>query len=263
MTCLLRNFDPATTLFVIVSKTFTTQETLLNAQAARKWTVAALGDASVAQHFVAVSTNLAAVEKFGIARANIFPMWDWVGGRYSLWSAVGLSIALSIGWERFKELLAGADAMDRHFQTAPLHQNMPVLLALVGVWYRNFWGTASQAILAYDERLRDLPRFLQQLEMESNGKSVTRDGLPVDYATAPAIFGECGTVGQHSFHQWLHQGTERIPVDFIGVLQDDWNQPEQHHALVSNLKAQAEALRSGKIYKTSRIAPILATNPAH
>ncbi len=218
----LAGLDPATTLFVVASKTFSTQETLLNARTARQWLVAALGEDAVARHFVAVSVNREAVEKFGIAAASMFPLWDWVGGRYSLWSSVGLSCALALGWNHFKALLAGAAVMDEHFRTAPMAQNIPVLMALVGVWYRNFRGAASLAILPYSEGLRELPRFLQQLDMESNGKSVDRDGLALDYATAPVIFGECGTVGQHSFHQWLHQGTDAIPADFIGVRQDDW-----------------------------------------
>jgi glucose-6-phosphate isomerase len=242
----LQGLDPAVTLFVVVSKTFTTQETLLNAQTARRWLANALGEAAVAKHFVAVSTNLAAVAQFGIAEANIFPMWDWVGGRFSLWSSVGLSIALATGWDNFKALLAGAAAMDAHFLSAPLDQNMPVLLGLVGVWYRNFWGTHAHAVLPYCELFRELPRYLQQLEMESNGKSVTRDGEPVDYATAPALFGECGTIGQHSFHQWLHQGTDITPADFIGVREDDLAQPEHHRILLANLAAQTQALMEGR-----------------
>ncbi|MDD5587443.1 MAG: glucose-6-phosphate isomerase, partial [Alphaproteobacteria bacterium] len=211
----LAGLDPAATLFVVVSKTFTTQETLLNATTARQWLVASLGEAAVARHFVAVSTNLKAVESFGIADANVFPMWEWVGGRFSLWSSVGLSVALAIGWRNFKALLDGAAFMDEHFSTVPLDQNMPVLMALAGIWNRNFRGSACLAVLPYSERLRDLPRYLQQLEMESNGKSVTREGETVDYPTAPALFGECGTIGQHSFHQWLHQGTDVTPADFI------------------------------------------------
>jgi glucose-6-phosphate isomerase len=242
----LRKIDPAQTLFVIVSKTFTTQETLLNARTARKWLVDKLGEEAVAHHFVAVSVNRAEVEKFGIHAENMFPMWDWVGGRYSVWSAVGLTVALAIGNAHFRDMLAGAEAMDAHFQTVPLNANMPVILAMLGIWNRNFLGAASLAVLPYCERLRDLPRFLQQLEMESNGKSVTRAGTPVDYGTAPVLFGECGTVGQHSFHQCLHQGSDLIQADFIGVAHDDLNQPEHHRALLSNMVAQMGALAFGQ-----------------
>ncbi len=241
----LGGLDPATTLFVVVSKTFTTQETLLNARSAREWLVGSLGEAAVARHFVAVSTNREAATSFGIDPANMFAMWDWVGGRYSLWSGVGLSIALSVGWEGFAQLLAGAAAMDTHFQTAPLEKNMPVLMALVGLWERNFRGSHALAVLPYSERLRDLPRYLQQLDMESNGKSVTRIGEPVDYETGPIIFGECGSVGQHSFHQWLHQGSSVIPADFIGVRSDDLARAEHHGVLLAHMKAQVEALKSG------------------
>ena len=242
----LARLDPATTLFVVVSKTFSTQETLLNAKTAREWLTDQLGQTAVAKHFVAASTNEHAAREFGISPANMFPMWDWVGGRFSLWSSVGLSVALTIGWNNFKALLDGAAVMDEHFLTAPLAQNLPVLLGLTGLWYRNFWGTTNHAFLPYGERLRDFPRYLQQLEMESNGKSVTREGAPVDYPTAPAVIGECGTISQHSFHQWLHQGTDLTPSDFIGIRQDDLGQPEHHAALLANLKAQAEALMQGR-----------------
>lgn len=244
---LLPDLDPATTLFVVVSKTFTTQETLLNARSARQWLVGSLGEAAVARHFVAVSVNKEAVESFGINAANMFVMWDWVGGRYSLWSSVGLGIALSIGWDGFKQLLAGAALMDDHFRTAPFGRNMPVLAALIGLWYRNFWDVPAQAILPYSERLRDLPRFLQQLDMESNGKSVTRAGEAVDYATGPIIFGECGSVGQHSFHQWLHQGAGLVMADFIGVRFDDYHRADHHDVLVAHMLAQVEALKSGRV----------------
>jgi glucose-6-phosphate isomerase len=242
----LAGLDPATTLFVVVSKTFTTQETLLNATTARQWLTGALGEGAVTRHFAAVSTNLKAIASFGIAEANVFPMWDWVGGRFSLWSSVGLSVALAIGWNNFKALLDGAAEMDEHFFTVPLAQNMPVLMALAGIWNRNFLGSACHAVLPYSERLRDLPRYLQQLEMESNGKSVTREGEALDYPTAPALFGECGTIGQHSFHQWLHQGTDITPADFIGVREDDLNRLEHHRALLANMEAQAEALKLGR-----------------
>lgn len=243
----LSALDPATTLFVVVSKTFTTQETLLNARTARQWLVGSLGEAAVAQHFVAVSTNKDAVQSFGINTDNMFAMWDWVGGRYSLWSSVGMGIALSVGWDGFMELLSGAAAMDAHFQTAPLAQNAPILAALIGIWYRNFWGVGAQAILPYSERLRELPRYLQQLDMESNGKSVTRDGQSTDYATGPIIFGECGSVGQHSFHQWLHQGPGLVLTDFIGVRTTDMNHQEHHQVLLAHMKAQIEALKSGRV----------------
>jgi glucose-6-phosphate isomerase len=246
MEAVLKGLDPARTLFVVVSKTFTTLETLMNARFARAWLVKELGEAAVAKHFVAVSTNQPEVERFGIAPANMFPLWDWVGGRYSLWSAVGLSIALAIGWDGFLALRAGAAAMDAHFRTAPLASNMPVLLGLIGLWYRNFWGSGAHAILPYAEKLRDLPRFLQQLDMESNGKRVTRDGALSEVSTGPVIFGECGTVGQHSFHQWLHQGTDVTPADFIGIREDDSGKPEHHRALLANLVAQAEALLRGR-----------------
>ena len=246
ITSVLQKVDPAQTLFVVVSKTFTTQETLLNAQVARQWLVEKLGEDAVTRHFVAVSVNGAAVEKFGIHADNMFPMWDWVGGRYSLWSAVGLSVALAIGNDNFRELLAGAEAMDAHFQAAPMDVNMPVVLALLGIWNRNFLGASASAVLPYCERLRDLPRYLQQLEMESNGKSVTRAGEAVDYKTVPVLFGDCGTISQHSFHQCLHQGSDPIPADFIGVANDDLNKPESHRALLSNLVAQMGALAFGQ-----------------
>jgi glucose-6-phosphate isomerase len=242
----LKGLNPETTLFVIVSKTFTTQETLLNGRTAREWLVSALGKEAVAKHFVAVSANLEKVLAFGIEETNIFPMWDWIGGRYSLWSAVGLSIALAVGWERFKEMLAGASAMDEHFFWAPLHKNIPVTMALLGIWYRNFWDMRALAIIPYDERLRELPRFLQQLTMESNGKSISETGYPLSYPTAPVVFGECGSVAQHSFHQWLHQGTDVILTHFIGIVGDDWDKPQHHKVLLTNLKAQAEALRRGR-----------------
>lgn len=242
----IKHLDPAETLFIVVSKTFTTQETLLNARSAREWVAAKLGAPATAKHFIAVSTNVPEAGKFGIAAADIFPMWDWVGGRYSLWSAVGISVALAIGMENWRKLLDGAAAMDAHFREAPLVKNMPVLLALLGIWQRNFLGAASLAILPYSERLRDLPRYLQQLEMESNGKSVTREGEKMDTETAPVIFGECGTVGQHSFHQWLHQGTDMIPVDFIGIVEDDLNHPEHHRVLMMNMAAQMAALAFGR-----------------
>ncbi len=242
----LKKADPAQTLFLYVSKSFTTLETAVNAQTARQWIVDKLGEGAVTRHFVAISVNLKAVQEFGIHADNVFPMWDWVGGRYSVWSAVGLSVALSIGKEHFRQFLEGAAMMDDHYKTAPLAKNMPVILGLLGIWNRNFMGATAQAILPYTERLRDLPRYLQQLEMESNGKSVTREGTPVDYSTVPVIFGECGTVGQHSFHQCLHQGTDPIPADFIAVTGDDFGRPEHHRALLSNCAAQMGALAFGR-----------------
>lgn len=243
---LMRYLDPAETLFVVVSKTFTTQETLINAQAARAWIIAHLGPEAVTRHFAAVSTNPERIAAFGISPDMTFPMWDWVGGRFSLWSAVGLTLALAIGNEAFAELLRGAEAMDIHFRDAPLERNIPVVMAMLGIWSRNILNCAAHAVLPYCERLRELPRYLQQLEMESNGKSVGRDGKPVDVATTPVLFGEPGTVGQHGFHQWLHQATDIISADFIGILHDDFARPENHRALLSNMVAQAGVLAFGQ-----------------
>ena len=249
----LKSLDPATTLFIVASKTFTTQETLTNAQTARRWCVAALGDnAAIAKHFVAVSTARARVEAFGIDPANMFEFWDWVGGRYSLWSAIGLPIAVAVGMDRFLELLAGAHAMDEHFRTAPLERNLPVLLALLGIWYRNFHGAATHAVLPYDQYLKYLPAYLQQADMESNGKGVDRAGEPVDCATGPVIWGQPGTNGQHAFYQLIHQGTQLVPVDFIAPLRSH-NPIEDHHAkLLANCLAQAEALMRGKTAAEAR-----------
>ncbi len=205
-----------TTLFIVSSKSFNTLETLKNAQAARAWYLAQGGsEQELHRHFIAVSSNNAAAVAFGIREENIFPMWDWVGGRYSLWSAIGLPIALAIGMSNFKELLSGAYTMDQHFQSAPFEQNMPVLLALLGVWYGNFWGAQSHAILPYDHYLRNITKHLQQLDMESNGKSVRQDGTPALTDTGPVIWGGVGANGQHAYHQLLHQGTQMIPADFI------------------------------------------------
>ena len=235
------------TLFIVASKTFTTQETLTNAGSARAWFLANGGrEADVAKHFVAVSTNAVEVAKFGIDTANMFEFWDWVGGRYSLWSAIGLSIALAIGMDRFDELLAGAHAMDEHFASAPLDANMPVLLALIGVWNVNFCGAASLCIAPYAQDLHRLPVYLQQLEMESNGKSVDRDGNALTVPSCPGMWGEPGTNGQHAFFQLLHQGTSVIPVDFIAAVQDSGNRPEHHRLLLANCIAQSEALMVGK-----------------
>lgn len=238
--------DPAETLFIVVSKTFTTQETMLNAATARTWVVQQLGEKAVARHFSGVSVNSAAATDFGLVSDHIFPLWDWVGGRFSLWSAVGLALGMAIGWENYRHMLRGAEAMDGHFKSAPLDRNMPVLLAMLGVWSRNFLGCAAHAILPYSERLRELPRYLQQLEMESNGKSVGRGGEALGVETAPVIFGEPGTVAQHSFHQWLHQSADIVSADFIGVSQDDFGHPEHHRALVSNMVAQAGVLAFGQ-----------------
>jgi len=244
----LEDLDPATTLFIVASKTFTTQETLLNASAARTWLLdAAKKDMkAVAKHFVAVSTNEHAVHEFGIDTANMFGFWDWVGGRYSLWSAIGLPIALYVGMDEFEELLAGAFDMDEHFRTAPLAENMPVILAMLGVWYNNFWGAQSYAVLPYEQRLSRFTAYLQQLDMESNGKGVTRAGKPVKISTGPVLFGEPGTNGQHAFYQLIHQGTKLIPCDFLAAVESHNNVNGQHAVLLSNFLAQPEALMRGK-----------------
>jgi len=239
--------DPAETLFVVCSKTFTTQETLANARTARAWSLAALRDpAAVARHFVAVSTNLQAVAEFGIDPANALPLWDWVGGRFSLDSAIGLSLMLAIGPAQFQDFLAGARAMDEHFRDAPFDRNLPVLLALVGVWNANLLGAESLAVLPYDEHLALFPAWLQQLDMESNGKSVTRGGQPVAHGTAPIVWGQPGTNGQHAFHQLIHQGTRLVPCDFIGFAKSHHDLGEHHTLLLANLIAQSEALAFGK-----------------
>ena len=243
----LSKLSAETTLFIVASKTFTTQETLTNATSARDWFFVNGGlESDVAKHFVAVSTNAVEVAKFGIDTANMFEFWDWVGGRYSLWSAIGLSIALAIGMNGFEDLLAGAHAMDEHFATAPLEANMPVLLALVGVWNVNFCGAGSQCIAPYAQDLHRLPAYLQQLEMESNGKSVDRDGNALAVPSCPVIWGEPGTNGQHAFFQLLHQGTHVIPVDFIAAVHGNGTLPEHHRLLLANCIAQSEALMIGK-----------------
>jgi len=243
----LRDLDPRTTLFVVSSKTFTTQETMANAASARAWCLEALKDeAAIASHFVAVSTDAAKVAAFGIDTANMFGFWDWVGGRYSLDSAIGLSTMIAIGPERFREFLDGFRAMDEHFRTAPFERNLPVILGMLGVWYADFFGAPTVAVLPYDHYLRRFPAYLQQLVMESNGKSVTRDGARVDYATSPVYWGEPGTNGQHSFYQLIHQGTHLIPCDFIAFA-TPLNPLGGHHAmLLSNVLAQTEALAFGK-----------------
>ncbi|MBR7159117.1 MAG: glucose-6-phosphate isomerase [Alphaproteobacteria bacterium] len=243
----LADLNPATTLFIISSKTFTTQETITNALSARKWLINELGVAAVSKHFVAISTNRKEVEAFGINPDNMFEFWDWVGGRYSLWSAIGLSICIAIGFADFTRLLAGAFAMDEHFRTAPFAANIPVIMGMLGIWYCNFFHAEVQAVLPYDQYLRRLPAYLQQADMESNGKGVTKDGERiVSYQTGPVLFGEPGTNGQHSFYQLLHQGTHFIPCDFI-VPANSLNEMGEHHSiLLANVIAQAEALMCGK-----------------
>ena len=238
--------NPATTLFVICSKTFTTQETLSNANSAREWLVKELGEAAVSRHFVAVSTNHAAMDAFGIAPKSRFTMWDWVGGRYSLWSAVGLSIALSLGMSLFELVLQGGYDMDEHFRTAPLHRNLPVLMGLIGVWNSNFLGHDSLAVLPYDRRLHRFSAYLQQLEMESNGKSVTRDGHAVGHRTGTVVWGEPGNNAQHSFFQLLHQGTARVAMDFIAPVNGSCRFHKQHELALANCFAQAEAFAFGQ-----------------
>jgi glucose-6-phosphate isomerase len=248
----LRKCRPETTLFIVASKTFTTQETLANARSAREWLVDGLDEAAVAQHFVALSTNSAAVAAFGIDPANMFVFWDWVGGRYSLWSAIGLSVALAIGFDRFEEMLAGAHSMDEHFLTAPPEANMPVVMGLLGVWYINFFGAAAQAILPYDQYLHRLPAYLQQADMESNGKGVSRDGVPVDYVTGPVLFGEPGTNGQHAFYQLIHQGPRLIPADFLAAAQSQTPLGDHQAMLLANYFAQTEALMKGRTIDEAR-----------
>jgi glucose-6-phosphate isomerase len=242
----LKKVNPATTLFVVVSKTFTTQETLSNATTAKKWLVEALGENAVAGHFVAVSTNLAAIDAFGIQSENVFPMNDWVGGRFSLWSAVGLSIALAVGPDNFEALLDGANDMDEHFATTPFEENIPVMLALLTVWYNNFLGAQSEAVIPYTQYLNRLPAYLQQGIMESNGKSVDRAGENVSYNTGNIIWGEPGTNSQHAFFQLMHQGTKLIPAHFIGFVDALHGNKDHHDKLMANFFAQTEALMSGK-----------------
>ena len=243
----LQTVRPETTLFLIASKTFTTQETMTNAQTARQWFLdAAKDEAAIAKHFAALSTNKQAVEKFGIDPDNMFGFWDWVGGRYSLWSAIGLSIALYVGFDTFDELLAGAHAMDEHFRDTPLDQNLPVILALVGIWYNNFFGAQTEAILPYDQYMHRFAAYFQQGDMESNGKSVDRDGNPVDYQTGPIIWGEPGTNGQHAFYQLIHQGTKLIPCDFLAPAVSQRPLGDHHKILMANFFAQPEALMNGK-----------------
>jgi glucose-6-phosphate isomerase len=243
---IIKPLNPETTLFVIVSKTFTTQETLTNSETIRAWFLQSANQEAVAKHFVAVSTNIKNVTAFGIDEANVFPMWDWVGGRFSLWSAVGLSISLAVGYDHFAALLKGANNMDEHFKTAPFEQNIPVILALLSIWYNNFYGAESEALIPYTQYLQKLAPYLQQGIMESNGKSVGRDGKMVNYQTGTIIWGEPGTNSQHAFFQLIHQGTKLIPTDFIGFVQPLYGQQDHHNKLMSNFFAQTEALLNGK-----------------
>lgn len=243
----LKKVDPETTLFLVASKTFTTQETMSNAHSARDWFLASgAKDADVAKHFAALSTNADGVGKFGIDTQNMFGFWDWVGGRYSLWSAIGLPIALSIGFENFEELLTGAHEMDNHFKDTPFEENIPVILALLGIWYNNFFESETQAILPYDQYMHRFAAYFQQGDMESNGKNVARTGEAIDYQTGPVIWGEPGTNGQHAFYQLIHQGTKLIPCDFIAPAQSHTPLGKHHQMLLSNFFAQTEALMNGK-----------------
>ncbi len=243
---ILKNLNPETTLFVIVSKTFTTQETLTNAETVRRWFLRSAPEEAIATHFVAVSTNLARIRSFGIAEENTFPMWDWVGGRFSLWSAVGLSIALAVGYDNFDKLLEGARAMDEHFRKAPFQENIPVVLGLLSVWYNNFFGAESEAIIPYTQYLSHFSAYLQQAIMESNGKRVDRTGAAISYQTGNIIWGAPGTNAQHAFFQLIHQGTKLIPADFIGFIEPLHGDKEHHDKLMANCIAQTEALLNGK-----------------
>ena len=243
----LKQLDAESALFIVASKTFTTQETLANARSARDWLLARLKDPNaVARHFAAVSTNLEATAQFGIDAARVFAFWDWVGGRYSLWSAIGLPIALYVGMDAFEEMLAGAHAMDEHFRSAPLEHNLPAIMALIGLWYVNFWNARTHAVLPYDQSLHRFPAYLQQLDMESNGKRVDARGQVVDHATGPVLWGEPGTNGQHAFYQLLHQGTQWVPADFILPLETHYPLGQHHAMLTANCLAQTQALMRGK-----------------
>lgn len=244
----VKNLNPETTLFIIASKTFTTQETMTNAISAKNWFLKCGKESDIEKHFVALSTNIQAVKNFGIAEENIFEFWDWVGGRYSLWSAIGLSIVLAIGYDNFEQLLKGANDTDIHFRKTEFSQNIPVLMALLGIWYRNFYAATSYAILPYNQYLDRFPAYLQQADMESNGKSVDRNGHFVEYETGPIIWGEPGTNGQHAFYQLIHQGTELIPADFIGYVKSNNEIGDHQNKLMANFFAQTEALAFGKTY---------------
>jgi glucose-6-phosphate isomerase len=250
----LKALDPETVLFLVASKTFTTQETMTNAHSARQWFLSAgQHEAAIASHFAAMSTNTRAVSQFGIDPANMFEFWDWVGGRYSLWSAIGLSIAIYLGMDRFEELLAGAHQVDRHFRSAPFERNIPVIMGLLGIWYNNFFDAQSHAILPYDQYLAHFPAYFQQGDMESNGKGVTRDGEPVSVSTGPVIWGQPGTNGQHAFYQLIHQGTGLIPCDFLAAANSHNPLGEHHPILLSNFLAQTEALMKGKTTAEARL----------
>ncbi|MEE8060155.1 MAG: glucose-6-phosphate isomerase [Pseudomonadales bacterium] len=243
----LAPLNPATTLFIVASKSWSTQETLTNAQAAKTWLTHTAGpDADFSNHFIAISAQPEKCKNFGIPQDNVLPMWDWVGGRFSLWSAIGLPIALAIGFDKFEQLLAGAHAMDNHFASSPAEQNLPLMMALLEIWYANFWGNKTMAVLPYDHNLRLLPDHLQQLTMESNGKQVDCTGQPVNYNTCPVVWGAAGTNGQHSFHQLLHQGTQQIPIDFILPLSSHTGNTTQHQHMIANCLAQAQALMEGR-----------------
>ncbi len=243
----LTPLSPETTLFLIASKTFTTQETMTNAHSARDWVLGFSNDKkTIAKHFAAISTNKDKVTEFGIDSDNMFEFWDWVGGRYSLWSAIGLPIALSVGMDHFEELLQGAHEADNHFRNTPFSENIPVIMALIGIWYNNFFKTESHVVLPYDQSLRFFPSFLQQGDMESNGKQVTVEGETVDYQTGPIIWGQPGTNGQHAFYQLMHQGTKLVPCDFLAAAKSHYKLPEHHDILISNFLAQPEALMKGK-----------------
>lgn len=249
----LGDLDPETTLFCVSSKTFTTQETMTNARSAREWFLTKIDDQSaIAKHFVAISTNAERVAEFGIDTANMFEFWDWVGGRYSLWSAIGLPIALAVGMDAFEALLAGAHKVDEHFRTQPFERNIPVIMGLLGIWYANFFGAESYAILPYDQYLEELPAHLQQVDMESNGKMVDIEGKPVDYNTGPVIFGQPGTNGQHAFYQLIHQSRKLIPCDFLAAAQSHHGLGRHHEILVSNFLAQPEALMRGKTFDEAK-----------
>ena len=259
-----RDLDPETTLFIVASKTFTTLETMTNARSARDWSLAKLiDDTAVAKHFVAVSTNAAEVTKFGIDPANMFGFWDWVGGRYSFDSAIGLSLMLAIGPDQFHEMLAGFHAMDEHFRTAPIEANLPMLMGLIGIWYNNFIGAETLAVLPYSQYLAHLPAYLQQLDMESNGKSVTRDGEPASTQTGPIVWGQAGTNGQHAYYQLIHEGTKLIPCDFIGVARAAEPLGDHQDLLAANLFAQPEALAFGKTHAEVVADGVPAEQVAH
>jgi glucose-6-phosphate isomerase len=249
----LLDLDPESTLFIVCSKSFRTEETLTNSLAARDWLLnAGASESDLDRHFVAVTSNLQAAADFGIPAANCLPMWDWVGGRYSVWSAIGLSCAIAIGWERFEEFLAGAEAMDEHFHASALQESMPLLLSLLELWYSNFIGTGNHVVLPYDNSLQRLPDFLQQLTMESNGKRVSAQGQALAYTTGPVLWGSAGTMGQHSFHQLLHQGTQLCPADFILPLKTHTGMAEQHRRLVANCLAQSRTLMVGRSPEDAR-----------